>query len=182
VALEEANAVNSNAIIVGFGAAFFVLCWIVMIRKFAAPFSGKRSIKRLLREFKAGRIPITNRTKHKHLRITFDSTGCAVSNSDLRQAWTRGMQWTEVVRIAAYKQDFWSFDRICLLLIRTDDFGLELNEEMDGWVEFCQAIPRFLPGCVPFHDWIWKVASPAFASNPTELYHRASNQSVVMKV
>ena len=84
----------------------------------------------------------------------------------------RQLRWPEVARIDAYKRDRFIYDRICLFVARADGSGVELNEEMDGWKLFCEALPQLLPGCKSFDDWFGTVAFPAFATNKTELYAR----------
>jgi len=55
---------------------------------------------------------------------------------------------------------------------------IEVNEEMEGWTEFTAALPARLPGCKAWEDWFFKVMSPAFATNPTEIYSRKAEIKV----
>lgn len=61
----------------------------------------------------------------------------------------------------------------CLYLDGTDGIGVELDEEMAGWNRLLDALPVLLPGCKPLSEWLFAVAFPAFAPNPTEIYARS---------
>jgi hypothetical protein len=76
------------------------------------------------------------------------------------------------MRIAAFQRDLLTVDCICLFLSGKDDTGIELDEEIKGWTDLCDALPRFLPGCRPFHEWFRLVAHPAFTTNRVEIHSR----------
>ena len=105
--------------------------------------------------------------------ITFDPAGFVVADHRLNPGADLRLPWPEVGRVVAYKRDRFAYDCICMFVARADGSGVELNEEMEGWKPFCEALPRVLPGCKSFDDWFQAVAFPAFATNKTELYVRA---------
>ncbi len=105
--------------------------------------------------------------------ITFDSAGFALADLRLNPIPDVQFHWLEINRIVAYKRDLFTYDCICMFVAQADGAGVELNEEMDGWKPFCEVLPEVLPGCESFGDWFGRVAFPAFATNPTELYARA---------
>ena len=84
------------------------------------------------------------------------------------------LQWRDVIRVEAFKRDLYVVDQICLLFIKTDGFGLEINEEMSGFGELVQYLPTYLPGCQTFGEWYLPVAIPAFELNLTVIYERPS--------
>ena len=104
--------------------------------------------------------------------ITFDSAGFTVADLRLNPVVDLRLSWLEVGRVVAYKRDLFAYDRICLFVARVEGEGVELNEEMDGWKAFCEALPEVLPGCKSLAEWFMPVTFPAFAMNKTELYLR----------
>lgn len=133
----------------------------------------RQQVERLHREEDAGISPSPT---HYHFAILFDAQGVTVSN--LRSCTDNAvtMRWAEVCRATVFKRDLWSVDCICVYLARSDDSGVELDEEMAGWRTFLAALPQHLSGCRPSDQWFSEVASPAFAPNPTEIYRHAVHQ------
>jgi hypothetical protein len=80
--------------------------------------------------------------------------------------------WSRVVSIHAFKEDLMVVDRICLRLGLGDGTTAVLSEDVAGWKDLVDALPDYLPGCLPFHEWFFAVAFPAFDPNATELYRR----------
>lgn len=79
--------------------------------------------------------------------------------------------WHDVNEVVAYKCDFIYVDRICLGF-SSQDGGVEVHEEMQGWDDFIEGLPKHLPG-MPYCDVWWrKVAVPAFATNAMTLFSR----------
>jgi hypothetical protein len=54
----------------------------------------------------------------------------------------------------------------------------EVDEDMENWLEFIQALPRHLSSCAEWSDWLMAVASPAFATKPTPIYWRGTERVV----
>jgi hypothetical protein len=80
--------------------------------------------------------------------------------------------WARVVSVHALKEDLFAFDRICLMIGLDDGTAVAVSEDLEEWKEFVDALPDYLPGCLPFHKWFFAVAFPAFEMNLTELYRR----------
>jgi hypothetical protein len=122
-----------------------------------------------------GRDPTSER---KWKKITFNSTSFAVTPHKAVRANSLSMLWSEVCSAVAFKRDEFIVDCICLFLAREDGTGVETDEEMEGWTEFTAALPTYLPGCRLWEEWFWKVVSPAFAPNPTEIFRRKAEIKV----
>jgi hypothetical protein len=167
---------SSHPIQLILGGAFLAFSAFIVIRSLLAPRLIGRSVDRALRDMKAGRQPSARLRRDYRFHITLDSTGFAVTDSRTRDCASHRMAWAEVVRVTAFKQDLFAVDRICLFVSRADDTGIQLDEEMEGWLAFCEALPRFLPRCRAFHDWLWPVATPTFATNQTEIYSHATTE------
>ena len=140
-----------------------------LLDKVLNPWIAKRTVNKLLADIKAGKKPKPSDYKFE---IIFDSTDFTVlSLKNIRTA-PVVMRWNEVHRITALKRDLFSVDQICLFISRTGETGIELDEDMKGWSEFTESLPKFLPTCKLLEDWIWKVAQPPFATNQTDIYNR----------
>jgi hypothetical protein len=77
-------------------------------------------------------------------------------------------RWEDVARIVAWKEDLFSFDRICLgfcLLDETD--YLCCNEHQAGWAELCEELERRFH---PQADWQSVIPFPPFQENLTVLW------------
>jgi hypothetical protein len=86
--------------------------------------------------------------------------------------------WDSIQRIVAFKRDLWSVDRICLAIVLQTGEAVEVDEDMEGWVAFVDALPEHLPGCRIFGEWFEPVASPAFGPNPTTLFERVPDAAI----
>ncbi len=117
-------------------------------------------------------------SERKWKKITFDSMGFAVTPHEAVGGKSLSMLWSEVFSAVTFKRDEFIVDCICLFLAREDGTGVETDEEMEGWSEFTAALPTYLPGCRPWEEWFWKVVSPAFAPNLTEVFSRKSDVKV----
>jgi hypothetical protein len=104
--------------------------------------------------------------------IRFDSE--AITVTDLRTPEEKSVRivWDDIVRLTLYKADLFSVDLICLHIKLRDDREFEVDEDMIGWSDLIDALPRQLPGCKQWEQWFQDVAHLAFASNPTEIYRR----------
>ena len=81
------------------------------------------------------------------------------------------MTWKEIKRIEAYKKDQFIQDCACLVLALGDGSSVELNENLAGWSDVVNTLPRVLPGCVAISDW-W--GSAAADSNWRTIFYRYS--------
>ena len=155
--------------------AVALVTWFVglLLDRVVNPWLVKRRVNKWLADVKAGRVPkIKKSFDHE---IKFDANTFTVINLKELSAADLSMKWSEVCKAVAFKRDLFSVDLICLFLYRSDNSGLELDEEMKGWCEFIEAMPTYLQNCKLFEDWFSKVAFPAFAANPTEIYSKRAN-------
>jgi len=82
--------------------------------------------------------------------------------------------WNEIESAYVYKRDAFTLDVICLAFRLKDESGFELNESMAGWENLIENLPKYLSGCIEFHDWFMMVAFPAFEMNLTQIYQKHS--------
>jgi hypothetical protein len=142
--------------------------------KFVVPWLADRTVARIVANAKAGK-PIQRDYK---LEIVFgDKEFWVVSLMDGKKS--PSIKWNEVEKAVAFKRDLWAVDQICVFISRSDNTGIELDEEMKNWSEFIDALPKFLPNCKPSAAWFLDVAFPAFAENFTELYNRSAESKPV---
>ena len=81
------------------------------------------------------------------------------------------INWNDVKEVFVFKRDLYVVDQICMTFV-TDQYIIEINEEMVGWQELIQKLPDYLPGCKSFEAWFLDVIQPAFETNLTKLYQR----------
>jgi hypothetical protein len=103
--------------------------------------------------------------------IELDSSGFAL-HSRPRPGEVHRMTWMEVTKIGVYNRDMITTDMICMFVEGSEGGGLQLDEEMDGWQSFAEALPAHLPGCKPWSEWFMSVAFPAFETNLEVIYQR----------
>lgn len=82
------------------------------------------------------------------------------------------VSWTEIESAYVYKRDAFTVDVICLAFRLKDGSSFELNESMAGWENLVENLPKYLSGCMEFHEWFMTVAFPAFEMNMTQIYPR----------
>lgn len=105
--------------------------------------------------------------------IVHDARGFVVDEVVGRTSTRRAESaWRDVTDIVAWKRDLLVTDRVCLALRRQDGYVIELHEEMAQWTLLLDHLPAYLPRCRSVTEWWPEVATPAFAANPTVIYHR----------
>jgi hypothetical protein len=163
------NSDQAIAVLGGIGllAAAGFLLEKILVRWFA-----DRSWEQSLKALKAGRQPFGTSRRTARFQVCFDSVGLSVSDIRSKGQETLRMRWDEVIEAKAFKRDLLAVDCICLFLSGADGMGIELDEEMEGWTSLCEALPQRLPGCLPFHEWLWNVATPAFETNLRTIFAR----------
>lgn len=85
------------------------------------------------------------------------------------------MTWSEVRSVTALKRDLSRVDLICLQFEGRHGQIYEVHEEMVGWPDLLEALPRHLPGCLTEGEMLGKVMHPPFAANETVIFRRASS-------
>jgi hypothetical protein len=86
--------------------------------------------------------------------------------------------WTAVKRATAYKRDLFAYDLICLAISFDPGYGVELDEEMEGFSELCNEFEINISGSIPHATWFEKVRLPPFKPSPIEVYKRPSPDQV----
>jgi hypothetical protein len=79
-------------------------------------------------------------------------------------------RWNEITQAAVFKRDLFTVDCIHLIFELNGTHTLEVHEEMQGWKDLIDAIPRHLPGAMSQEQWWNKVVSPAFELCWTKIY------------
>lgn len=74
--------------------------------------------------------------------------------------------WQDIRQITAFKRDLYAFDCICLL-IATPDGVMEVNEQMEGFIAFREAMEAHF-GFAP--TWYIQIMTPVFEPTPIHLY------------
>jgi hypothetical protein len=116
--------------------------------------------------------------KWESAAIEHDTIGLRVSWSRPDgQSGTHQHTWHQVTRVLAFKRDLYTYDLLCLAF-QSSTSAFEVNEEMEGWNSLLADLPNHLPGAMN-SDAIWAaVVKPAFATNETVVYERASSHAV----
>ncbi len=128
----------------------------------------RRKTEQMINDVQAGKI----KQKYFDATIKWDATGFIIQTMNKESEKPVRMNWTEVAKTTAYKRDLFSADLICIFFAKADGTGVEVHEESNGWRNFIEALPDFLPGCKPTASWWNSVAVPAFAANPTIIFDR----------
>jgi len=82
--------------------------------------------------------------------------------------------WSSMRRLMAFKRDLLYYDNICILIEGQDGPLAQIDEDMVGWQTLMEKLPERLPGMRPWQEWWPTVAFPAFESNATVIWERAT--------
>ena len=151
--------------------AVLVFLTSVFLDKVLNPWLSKRWLQKTLQKIEKGEIA----PRVFDISIIWDSEGFFVQ-LDKASEKSPGLRWITIAKVTAFKRDLWATDCICLCFEMENNKGIEVHEEMNGWRKFIEELPKLLPGCKPSPDWLWNVATPAFAPNVTEIFLRPQNQ------
>ncbi len=88
------------------------------------------------------------------------------------------LRWQSLEKIKAYNRDLLTTDLVCLGLYTSESDFLEINEEMIGFGNLVESLPKSLPGFPDQQEWWEKIVKPAFAANSTKLWQRTGEQDV----
>jgi hypothetical protein len=161
---------NPPRLVIGvtvFRCVFWVLSDCVLL-----PLRARRPLNKVLRRVGGDRVAPRDykfETKQNDLGFSVQAIAQPMAVPD-------ALQWTEVSRVSAYKRDLFRVDLICLLFSRSERRGIEVDEEMKGWRDFVEALPKRLPRCKKRAEWLLPIATPAFAINPMEIYSRSPHK------
>jgi len=154
---------------IGFGAIALLVMFV--LDRWVTPWRTRRLAQRIIRNVGTGKPAKPRQYRHA---IAFDELGFTVSSTMKKSDPVGKLAWSAVHRVMAFKRDYLTVDCICLVFAATEEQLLEIDEEMGGWDEFTQELPKHLPGSIPWAEWFMAVAFPAFATNATEIYSRKS--------
>ncbi|MFO0812521.1 MAG: hypothetical protein U0796_04850 [Gemmatales bacterium] len=107
--------------------------------------------------------------------LSFDAAGITVTRKRPASEPAYFVAWSNIVRVVAFKRDLFTVDCICLAFAMADGMTTEVNEEMEGWEALAEALPEYLPGSKIWSECFSQVAFPAFATNETVMFERASS-------
>lgn len=154
-------------IVLAFAAS--VVAILYLLERVVIPWRVKRSVDRIIEDVKAGRAPKHNDYEDE---VEVDNSGFQWRSLKNAKESPIRVVWADVRRVVVFKIDLLTYDEIRLRFLKADDQGVEVSEQVKGWSELTDALPRFLPGCRPLSEWIWTVTTPAFARNETQIYRR----------
>lgn len=104
------------------------------------------------------------------IAIQSDNSGLIrIAHGDDGSVSTMAIRWEDVLNVSAFKRDLFAHDLVCLA-ISGAAYGIEVDEQMDGWEELIKALPVHLNGTPTVTDWWARVAHPAFATNGISLF------------
>ena len=168
--VPELLIVGSLTIVVG-GIYLIDLLWYRPGRQRLAMEKARQNVERRRRGEIAAIPPSPD---DYHYGISFDSVGLTVMDLRDQKSKPITMQWADVSRATAFKRDLYSVDCVCVRFDRFGGNGVEVDEDMAGWLRLLEALPQHLGDCKPHVEWFSSVALPPFAQNPKEIYLRAS--------
>jgi hypothetical protein len=158
---------NGKSILIFAIVALVVFLLGYVIDRWLNPWLVKRLAEKVVRDIKEGKH---QKPRNYDFEITFDLNGISVLPLKDKSFKAASISWMKIKRVTAFKRDLFTVDCICLLFETADEMTLEINEDMKGWPEFSGALDKYLPGCKPLAGWLFQVATPAFATNPTEIF------------
>lgn len=137
-----------------------------------------RTIERYIEQLRDGGTPdIPERREWDH-EISPGTKGFTITPISDSSESPISLEWDSVVEAIAFKRDLFSTDRVCIVFRLTSGSEVEVHEEMKGWVALCDALPSNLSGSPALTAWFMEITTPAFAPNPTLLFHRDSTVSL----
>jgi len=154
-------------------AVGIVIAYEILFRayvRWVLPGITRRWIDKTLQKIQSGKF--VRPTKRSNFGISFDAQGFVVSQIRPKSTPQLSIIWSDVLRVTAFKRDWLTVDCICLAINTSDGTTTEVNEEMEGWEAFTEALPTYLPGCLKWADCFSQVAFPAFATNETQIFAR----------
>lgn len=80
------------------------------------------------------------------------------------------VEWEEIVRITAFKRDFFVYNCVCVAFELTGGKSVEINESMDGFVDAMEQVAENCDGFIEFYNWYMNNKYSSFEAEVTELY------------
>jgi hypothetical protein len=155
---------------VAFIAVVIVVAYLVLKR--AQRWLARRLASRVVKGF--SQLPAgCQRREDPATQVIFDEVGFKlISKNDLTAA-AGEMHWNDVRVVFAHKKDLLTFDQNCLTFM-SNEARIEANDEMEDFVDFAEALPRYLPGCKRWSEWFLFAKVPAFDTTSTLFFARKS--------
>src|SRR5580658_887801 len=98
---------------------------------------------------------LNSKSLHRQLRLRVDQSSIYIEGPKKEIA---VVSWNRITRIVAFKRDTYGSDLMCLLVEQDSGTILEVNEEIPGWADLINEIPRQLPTAKPYAVWFLEVA------------------------
>ncbi|SCX77819.1 hypothetical protein [Nitrosospira sp. Nsp13] len=94
------------------------------------------------------------------------------------------LPWTAVSQVVAYKRDVYAGDLICLGIELDGQRVVELDETMQGWQEFIEALPVYLAGAMSPEEIFVRLVAEDNPSNNVTVFLREEleTQKVVSEI
>jgi hypothetical protein len=107
-------------------------------------------------------------------RIVFDDLRFGVVSKDDPATTLGEMRWNDVQLVFAQKKDLLIVDQNCLSF-KDRATTVEVNDEMESFIDFTELLPRYLVGCKRWSEWFLFAEIPAFDTTPTLFFVRKSD-------
>lgn len=110
--------------------------------------------------------------------VVCDLSGVSVVERRGERAVEEKVAWEDIAFVFAYKQDCFTYDKICIALADASrNVRMQVTEDDAGYKMLIEQAPAHLPGCLAPEDWFMRVTFPAFETQWTELYRRRAEET-----
>src|SRR5215472_15630958 len=75
-----------------------------------------------------------------------------------RQESREYVAWNDVKRVRAFKKDCFAVDSMRMIFESQTGKWYEVQEEMAGWQQLIETLPKYLPGALNMGEWWQRVA------------------------
>ena len=98
--------------------------------------------------------------------IRIDNEGIFITGTNFK----KNIAWTEITQMNAFKNDFFTWDRVELEIVYGDK-SLTINEDVEGWDLFVTQSKKLF-ATIP-QDWDTTIIHPPFETNYTTIYSKS---------
>lgn len=106
--------------------------------------------------------------------ITTSPTGLTIEGRQ-EGAKKQTVAWDSIESATAFKRELFAYDLICVAIEIESGMSVEIDEQMEGWQEFCEGLEAYLPKSLARGEWLNKVMHPAFKPSTTIIYSRPAS-------
>jgi len=145
-------------------AIVLVLTLAILLRKRLKKWFFKRRANTLLQKMQDGDF----KKEPSQVYVAASTKGFSIRNRNSDDCIE--VDWEEIVRITAFKKDFFVYNCACVAFELTGGKSVEINESMDGFADAMEQVTENCDGCAEFYNWYMKITVPAFEAKVTELY------------